>query len=281
VTDHKTSQSVMIVDDDEFIRKILVDILNNEGFKTIPVESAEAAFSALEKVVPDVFIVDIILPGQDGFEFCEVLRRSRKTKTKPILILSSKHTVKDRVRGLQIGADDYIVKPFHLEELVARIHALLRRYGDGKVEKTVDQKIETTTLKVPESTDSVAVKKEQAMKFFKNRMFKESLQVWELLYRKNPKDLEVKRYVEITRTQLMKMYLEVLIGKNEIPVRITTSPDKLIGLDLNTEEGFIFSRIDGQTDLKSIVAMSGMSAIRAYDVLFNLCKSGVIRIKES
>ncbi|MBN1354761.1 response regulator transcription factor [bacterium] len=273
---------VVIVDDDAFVRRIITEILSSEGLESVTAESAEKVYPLLLKFIPDLFIIDIILPGQDGFELCETLRERSDTRDVPILILSSKYNVKDRVRGLQVGADDYLVKPFHLEELVARVKALLRRVDRPiEVEKAPPIKVDTDKLRIPVRGESFASRKEAAMRLFNEKMLKEALQFFENLYQEDPKDMDVKRYIEITRTQLMKKYISTLKSKDAIPVRTSNASEDFIGLDLNSEEGFIFSRIDGQTDLKKIVAISGMKPLKAYDILYNLYQSGVIKLKET
>ncbi|MBN1551414.1 response regulator [bacterium] len=281
MNDALNQSKVMVIDDDEFIQRLLDDTLRGEGYSVYVADSAEHALQLIENEIPDIFIVDIILPGQDGFELCKKIRENPKTKFKPILILSSKHAVSERVKGLQIGADDYLVKPFHLEELIARVHALLRRTRDFT--KVQELQIKPEAVKPPiiqPIPDAYEERKKFAGQLFKDKHFEKSLQLWEELSIENPKDIEVKRYLEIVRVQLMKHYLEVLKSKDAVPIRKSNRAEDFIGLDFNTEEGFIFSRIDGVTDLKGIVAISGMKPLKAYGILYNLHKSGVITLKE-
>ena len=296
----KSNPIAMVIDDDEFIQKLLDDTLASEGYKVILSDSAERTLKLLEKSVPDIFIVDIILPGQSGVELCKKIRQLENTASIPILILSSKHAVSDRVNGLNAGADDYLVKPFHLEELVARVKALLRRTDrkmkpgsqsqssttipEIKPEKTEPLPIKpvskTIKAEVTEDVNSFASRKKKALEFFSAKLIEEALQIWEELKLENPKDIEIKKYIEISRTQLMKKYLDVLKSKNAVPFRTSQRPEDFIGLDFNTEEGFIFSRIDGVTDFKGIVAISGMKPIKAYNILYRFFQSGVIKIKD-
>ncbi len=288
----------MVVDDDEFIQKLLDDVLNAEGFAVVPTSSAEDAQKTLLRVVPDLFVVDIMLPGIDGLELCRVIRKTPSVADRPILILSSKHSVKDRVLGLNSGADDYLVKPFHLDELVARLQALLRRttmkptgLPSRPASSDSTQVIETIKPSPPpppvhtpppsaSPADPLATKKKLANDYFKERMYEEALQIWEDLNVEYPKDVEVRKFMEIARTQLMKKYLDVLGSKDAVPVRTSDRPEDFIGLDFNTQEGFIFSRIDGKTDIKGIVAISGVKPLRAYGIMYNFFKSGVIRLKK-
>jgi DNA-binding response OmpR family regulator len=116
---------VLLVDDDAAIRRSVADGLELEGFEVVPASGGRAALAALESVVPAVVVLDLAMPDLDGLE---VLRRVREAGLEvPVCILSARDEVDDRVRGLETGADDYVVKPFAIEEVAARLHALLRR----------------------------------------------------------------------------------------------------------------------------------------------------------
>jgi two-component system response regulator PrrA len=116
---------VLVVEDDDAVRQAVDRGLGVHGFEVVAVPEAESAIVAVAKRRPDVMIVDIGLPGMSGIELCTRLRELDVDT--PILILSARDQVGDRVSGLRAGADDYLVKPFALDELVARLHALLRR----------------------------------------------------------------------------------------------------------------------------------------------------------
>ncbi|MDX6491260.1 MAG: two-component system, OmpR family, response regulator MprA [Gaiellaceae bacterium] len=116
---------VMVVDDDAPIRRMLARTLTAEGFEAKAVADGGAALAAIEKSAPDVLILDVAMPGLDGFDVCRRVRA--KGLALPVLLLTARDTVAERVAGLDAGADDYLVKPFATEELLARIRALLRR----------------------------------------------------------------------------------------------------------------------------------------------------------
>ena len=116
---------VLVVEDDDAVRAAVDRGLGVHGFDVSSVPDAESALSAVARRRPDLMIVDVGLPGMSGIELCTRLR-GLDVET-PILILSARDQVGDRVAGLQAGADDYLVKPFSLDELAARLHALLRR----------------------------------------------------------------------------------------------------------------------------------------------------------
>ena len=116
---------VMVVDDDAPIRRMLVRTLAAEGFEAKAVADGGAALAAIEKSAPDVLVLDVAMPGLDGFDVCRRVRA--KGLALPVLLLTARDTVAERVAGLDAGADDYLMKPFATEELLARIRALLRR----------------------------------------------------------------------------------------------------------------------------------------------------------
>jgi two-component system response regulator PrrA len=120
-----TSPDVLVVDDDEDIRVSLDRGLRLSGFDVRTAADGEAALRAVADRVPDCVVLDVGLPGRDGVAVVEALRRDGVTV--PVLMLSARTSVEDRVTGLAAGADDYLVKPFALAELVARLRALLRR----------------------------------------------------------------------------------------------------------------------------------------------------------
>ncbi len=119
-----TKQKILIVDDDENIAELISLYLIKECFETQIVYDGESALSAIKTFQPDLMLLDLMLPGMDGYEVCTEVR---KTSQLPIIMLSAKGEVFDRVLGLKIGADDYIIKPFDSNELVARVRSVLRR----------------------------------------------------------------------------------------------------------------------------------------------------------
>jgi two-component system response regulator MprA len=120
--------TVLIVDDDASIRASLRQALAYEGYRVTVAEDGRAALRVAAEQPPDVVILDVMMPGLDGIEVC---RRLREASDIPVLMLTARDGVNDRVTGLDSGADDYLVKPFALDELFARLRALLRRH-DGE-----------------------------------------------------------------------------------------------------------------------------------------------------
>lgn len=118
-------QKILVVDDDESIAELVSLYLTKECFRTEIAYDGEAALEAFRSFGPDLILLDIMLPGIDGYE---VLREVRKTSKTPVIMLSAKGEVFDKVLGLELGADDYVMKPFDSKELVARCKAVLRRF---------------------------------------------------------------------------------------------------------------------------------------------------------
>lgn len=117
-------KTILIVDDDPEIRRLVGGFLAREGFQVEPAQDGRDMDRVLERMDPDLVILDLMLPGEDGLSIC---RRLRAEHNLPILMLTAKGDETDQVVGLEIGADDYVVKPFRPRELLARIRALLRR----------------------------------------------------------------------------------------------------------------------------------------------------------
>lgn len=121
------SLKVLVVDDEENIQELIRLGLRYEGFQVESASNGPDGISAAQRLSPDLVILDLMLPGMDGLEVCRRMRANPTTQDVPILMLTAKDEVHDRVTGLDTGADDYLTKPFDFEELVARVKAILRR----------------------------------------------------------------------------------------------------------------------------------------------------------
>lgn len=115
---------ILVVEDDEALARMLRDILTYGGFEPQCVGTAHLAIDMATEFPPDLIILDIMLPDGNGFELCALLRQAGRT---PVIMLTARSQKADKLRGLSLGADDYITKPFDLEEFLARVHAVLRR----------------------------------------------------------------------------------------------------------------------------------------------------------
>ena len=125
---NETPHRILVVDDEPSITEFVSYALRKEGYETDVVDNGEDALAMAEKNDYDLFVLDIMLPGIDGYELC---RRLRSKTSAPVLFLSARDTELDKVVGLEIGGDDYLAKPFGVRELIARVRALLRRGSGG------------------------------------------------------------------------------------------------------------------------------------------------------
>ncbi len=147
-------QKILIVDDDENIAELISLYMTKECFETMMVHDGESALTAIDTFEPDLMLLDIMLPGMDGYQVC---REVRNRMNLPIIMLSAKGEVFDKVLGLELGADDYIEKPFDSKELVARVKAVLRRFKNTPAETKADdaEYVEYPDLKVNRTDYSV------------------------------------------------------------------------------------------------------------------------------
>ncbi|MCR5273484.1 MAG: response regulator transcription factor [Lachnospiraceae bacterium] len=139
-------QKILIVDDDNNIAELISLYLTKECYDTMIVNDGEEALSAFDTYSPSLILLDLMLPGIDGYQVC---REIRSKSNVPIIMLSAKGEIFDKVLGLELGADDYIMKPFDSKELVARVKAVLRRYQTPQKEDT-SQKVEVKLVEFPD-----------------------------------------------------------------------------------------------------------------------------------
>lgn len=130
--------TILVVDDEPAIRDLIEINLESGGYRVLCFESVEAAQKQLQHELPDLVLLDWMLPGMSGVEFTRKLRHESRTKSLPIILLTAKGAEEDKLRGLETGADDYMVKPFSLRELEARIKAVLRRRAPELSEEVID-----------------------------------------------------------------------------------------------------------------------------------------------
>lgn len=119
---------IYVVEDDPNIRELIVYALKNSGFLPLEFPDSQSLYEALLEDRPDLLILDIMLPGDDGFTILEKIRSNSRTRELPVIFLTAKTSEINRVRGLDLGADDYVLKPFSVMELISRVRAVLRRY---------------------------------------------------------------------------------------------------------------------------------------------------------
>ena len=138
-----TKQKILIVDDDENIAELISLYLVKECFETQIAPDGETALESAKTFQPNLILLDLMLPGIDGYEVC---RQIRKDSSTPIIMLSAKGEIFDKVLGLELGADDYMEKPFDSKELVARVKAVLRRYKPGNDSPQESDGVKKVTL---------------------------------------------------------------------------------------------------------------------------------------
>lgn len=153
---------IYLVEDDESIREIETIALKNSGHEVIGFENATTFFKRLESIIPDLILLDIMLPDMNGNEILGRLRKKSETKKVPVIMVTAKTTELDKVRGLDIGADDYMTKPFGIMELLSRVKALLRRSAGAQTKR-----LEVGNLVLDDERHLVTVKGENCELTFK------------------------------------------------------------------------------------------------------------------
>lgn len=122
-----TKTNILIIEDEEDIRELVKYNLQRENFDVLEAESGEDGLKLVERVMPDLILLDLMLPGKDGLEICRMLKRNARTQNIPVVMMTARGEESDIITGLELGADDYIVKPFSPKVLGARVKAVLRR----------------------------------------------------------------------------------------------------------------------------------------------------------
>lgn len=130
------NEKVLVVDDEEHIRELIKFNLSNNGYKVICDDNGIDALKHAKSEHPDLVLLDLMLPGMDGYDVCREIRRNNDISSTPIIMITAKSEEFDKVLGLELGADDYITKPFSVRELVARVKAVLRRTAVQPADKS-------------------------------------------------------------------------------------------------------------------------------------------------
>jgi phosphate regulon transcriptional regulator PhoB len=125
-----SNETILLIEDEKNITELVKYNLELEGFRVLTSAKGNSGLTAAQKERPSLIILDLMLPELSGLEICKILKRDPKTKKIPIIMLTAKGTESDKVAGLELGADDYMTKPFSPRELVARVKAVLRRIGE-------------------------------------------------------------------------------------------------------------------------------------------------------
>jgi two-component system, OmpR family, alkaline phosphatase synthesis response regulator PhoP len=152
-----STQKILVVEDEPDIRKLVQYNLTQERFSVLEAEDGEQALKLLQRERPNLVILDLMLPGLSGMELCKLLKQRSDTAKLPILMLTAKAGEADRIVGLEMGADDYLAKPFSPREMVARVRAILRR-SEAKPATEAASAYERGSLKIDPSTYEVFVR---------------------------------------------------------------------------------------------------------------------------
>ena len=147
-------ETVLLIEDEKAIAELVKYNLDKEGFRVLTASKGDEGLSRAQKEKPDLILLDLMLPEMGGLEICKTLKQNYKTASVPIIILTAKSEETDRVLGLELGADDYVTKPFSPRELVARIRAVLRRVQ----EKSKDRIFKIGTLELDTAKHTVGLK---------------------------------------------------------------------------------------------------------------------------
>jgi two-component system, OmpR family, phosphate regulon response regulator PhoB len=149
---------ILIIDDERDIVDAIEYNLKKEGFTTHKSLDGMNGFRLAKEIVPDLIILDLMLPGMSGIELCKAVKKNEKTSRVPIIMLTAKKQEVDKVVGLEVGADDYMVKPFSMKELIARVKAILRRYSQSKKSEATKSMLIFGDIKMDMDQHEVTVK---------------------------------------------------------------------------------------------------------------------------
>lgn len=171
-----SKKTILIVDDEEHILELLSYNLDNNGFAVIQADTGEKALEILEKQTVNLVLLDIMLPGMDGIAILKSIRSNTKIKRMPIILLTAKNDEIDTVLGLEMGADDYISKPFGIHEVIARIKAVLRRIEENT--KNDDTQLEQDIVVIGD----LKINRSMHTIYIKDKTIELPLKEFELLY---------------------------------------------------------------------------------------------------
>lgn len=132
------ARRILVVEDEAPIREMVCFVLEQNGYQPVEAEDYDSAVNSLSEPYPDLVLLDWMLPGGSGIQFIKHMKREALTREIPVMMLTARGEEEDRVRGLEVGADDYITKPFSPKELVARIKAVMRRISPMAVEEVIE-----------------------------------------------------------------------------------------------------------------------------------------------
>lgn len=149
------SATILIIEDDDLVSRTIDRSLRGDEFKTMLCDNGEDGLRMARKSIPDLVILDVVMPGMDGFAVCREMRADPVLAEVPILLLTAKIRDEDRIAGFKAGADDYLTKPFNLDELLLRVHAILRRTNNTQRAAQYDKSVSKNQLSTNSSTTNL------------------------------------------------------------------------------------------------------------------------------
>jgi len=149
-------KKILIVDDEKDIVELIAYNLEREGFAVLRAYDGQAAWEAVKTEKPNLAVLDLMLPGISGLDVCKLIRRHKETEMMPVIMVTAKSDQVDKILGLELGADDYMTKPFHVRELIARIRAVLRR-AEGRKNPEIQETFTYKGLEIDFPSCTVAV----------------------------------------------------------------------------------------------------------------------------
>jgi diguanylate cyclase (GGDEF)-like protein len=126
-------KKILIIEDTEFMKKLISDVLKEAGYEVVTASSGEEGLQKVREEKPDLVLLDVVMPGMDGFEVCRILREDESNNLMPIIMLTAQENEDHKLEGLELGADDYIIKPFNSRELVSRVRNTLKRIDRNRL----------------------------------------------------------------------------------------------------------------------------------------------------
>ncbi|MBN2056573.1 response regulator [bacterium] len=307
-----SARTIMVVDDDDQLKGLLRKSLEKAGYSVLTANDGVEGLELLKSEMPDLIISDVKMPRMDGWQFCRVVRSSCQLKAIPFIFLSVMNKVDERILGLKCGADAYVMKPFHMNELLAwvssmfrmvdRLHGANGSNGAGSDEAPVAEDAVKQTRPMNNAgmrfADSLVAEpffkkddreptREEDVKFqegftaFRSKDYRQALDLWEENLRLYPRHIGTKRYLEIVKGVIGKLVNQELGAETAVPALNTLSRRNFNDLGLSRQEYHLMSLVNGQSTVRDIVSMSSMDRYRTYLCLVDLLRKRVILIKQS
>ena len=156
-------ENILVVDDNHENLSFLCKLLKEDGYVTYPADSGELALASLENNIPDLILLDIQMPGISGFEVCKTIKQQKQLSEIPIIFLTAETEINDKLEGFRLGAADYVTKPFHKEELMARMQAHLKLYRYNKLFREQNSEIIESRNNLEKLVGNIEVANKKAM----------------------------------------------------------------------------------------------------------------------